>query len=112
MTTNENREIIAGPSREDMFDALRLYEERRYVSFTVVKADAAQGISQRFRVEGLTFGVRVRSIRTEDGSGESWLLSLHDKDGVFGSHYLDAHFNTTTRQGWIRPKETEETIVS
>ena len=83
--------IVNGPSREELFDALRLRHEVRGVKFTL----EAYG--------GLRISVLVNGIEVEDGSGNSWTLLLHDDKEVFRTPKLKAYFNTTKRIGWIRP---------
>lgn len=82
--------IAMGPSREELFDALRLRHENRPVYFDLPY------LGGRFKVE-------VDEIGIEDGSGNSWLLKLHDPKGLLGANRLEAYFNTNSRSGWIRP---------
>ena len=100
--------IIAGPSREELFDALRLRHEGRKITMTVSKgyglpaAPPSKGIAALavWVLDNLT----IDGIAIEDGSGNNWLLKLHDPNSKIGNdEYLDAYFNTTNRKGWIRP---------
>lgn len=60
-------EISNGPSREELFDGLRLFSEKRLVPFLVLK----NGIEKYF-------AVIIHSIEAEaeDGSGQSWNLTF------------------------------------
>ncbi len=57
--------ILSGPSREELFDGLRLFTEKRPVSFTI----SQNGIEQKVLVvmQGLT---------AEDGSGNNWNIKI------------------------------------
>jgi hypothetical protein len=83
--------ITNGPSREQLFDALRLYPEGRTVILTVSNPDPNRGSA--------VFHVQVQSIGINDGSGERWFLKLYDPDKRFGSRYLHAHYHTNHRKG-------------
>ncbi len=63
-------EIINGPSREELFDGLRLFAEKRYVPFLVKKNEIEK-----------YFAATIKSIEAEDGSGHSWNLTIsaHNK---------------------------------
>lgn len=105
MTNQQQYVIIAGPSREDLFDALRLRHEDRKVSFTVTFTP--QQLDSRINMPNKTFDVFVNGISIEDGSGASWLLNLYEPNGnALGWKYLNGYFNTTTRNGWIKPITT------
>lgn len=58
-------EILSGPSREELFDGLRLFAEKRTVDFVVRKEKSKFIIS-------LTLSTTIQSIQAEDGSGQSW----------------------------------------
>ena len=66
--------IIDGPSREELFDALRLCAERRTPAFTLTRP----GLSQPIRVY-----VYVAGIEPESGDGHSWILKLQIDYAVF-----------------------------
>lgn len=57
--------IVNGPSREELFDGLRLYSEKRLIPFIIKKDD----------VERWT-AVVITSIQAEDGNGQSWNLTF------------------------------------
>mgnify|MGYP001353434555 FL=1 len=101
MTNTAQRQITAGPSREELFDALRLRHESRTVTMTVENTVRTAGDPHKSLMMKLprTFQVTVDSIGVEDGSGNNWLLTLSNKDGRF-----EGYFNTTRREGWLRPK--------
>ncbi len=58
-------EITNGPSREELFDGLRLFAEKRLIPFCVKMNE-----KERF------LAVIINSIQVEDGSGQSWNLTL------------------------------------
>jgi len=94
--------ITDGPSRETLFDGLRLRHEGRRVTFTLgpdlsVKLVDLSGLGQ------IQFA--INAIGIEDGSGKSWRLSLQTtkKLKVLGSNKLVACYNTRTREGRLFP---------
>lgn len=70
MTANQ-REIVEGPSREELFDALRLRNEGRKVSLTISRQTKP---GSPFKLLDETFDVFVNGISVEDASGHKWLL--------------------------------------
>lgn len=58
--------ITNGPSREELFDGLRLFSEKRLVPFCI-KMDE----KERF------LAVIISSIQAEDGGGQSWNLTFY-----------------------------------
>jgi len=68
--------ITNGPSREELFDGLRLSNEERLVPFQVIKNGKEK-----------YFAVIIHSIETEDGSGQSWNLTFS-----VNSKYLSEQF--------------------
>lgn len=82
--------IFGGPSREELFDALRLMAENRKVVF-VIKDDTGK------RVDMLS---GISMLRPEDGSGNHWLFEMHttiNNSIQRGSGYID----TRTRTGYL-----------
>ena len=100
--TTAQRQIVAGPSREELFDALRLRHEGREVTFTVAPQTQVPA-SARFKPVNLAFSVQVNELGIEDGSGNNWLFKLYDRYAVLGSMYLEGYINVTRREGWVRP---------
>ena len=84
-------QVVSGPSREGLFDALRLFTEDRTIEITYL------GKCQ----EAIKLPVHVSAIEAEDGSGWSWNCK-----GWYGSGELDGNVefycNTNTRKGWIK----------
>jgi len=86
-TPTSDWSIADGPSREELFDALRLFNEHRKVAF--------QGWIRRgsASMEGFTLGAQVNSIAVEDGSGHSWNLMVYlpalDESGPYEIYYHD-----------------------
>ena len=68
--------ITNGPSREELFDGLRLFSEKRLVPFQVIKNE-----NEKY------FAVIIHSIEAEDGSGQSWNLTFS-----VNSKYLSDEF--------------------
>lgn len=96
MTTPATFQITEGPSREELFDALRLRHETRKVTLTV---------ESPFHPQGIFFEVFVNGISIEDGSGNSWNLELYHmySKNPFGLQYFKAYFNTQRRKGVLTP---------
>ena len=57
--------ITNGPSREELFDGLRLFAEKREVGFNFVSNG-----------RDITLPFIIQSIEVEDGSGHSWNLKM------------------------------------
>jgi len=57
--------IASGPSREELFDGLRLFIEKRVINFN-------------FKKNGTEIKVPliIQGIEAEDGSGESWIIKF------------------------------------
>lgn len=100
MTNTLQRQIIAGPSREELFDALRLRHEGRNVTVTLEDRVRTAGNPQKSlsMKRPITLRLYVDSIGVEDGiqCGNNWMLTLSNKDGCF-----KGYFNTTSREGWL-----------
>ncbi|MEQ1499770.1 MAG: hypothetical protein ABL917_00135 [Parcubacteria group bacterium] len=107
MTNTAQRELVAGPSREELFDALRLRHEGRKVTFTVAPSHITGRVlagGRRFVPGNLAFHVHVIELGNEnDGNGTNWLFKLYDEHAVLGSMYLEGYINLTTRKGYVRP---------
>ena len=107
MANPELRQIVAGPSREELFDALRLRHEGRKVTFTVAPTHITErnlGDGRKLITTSLPFQVQVTSIRIGDGSGECWLFELYDVSVALGSCCLEGFINMRTRKGHLKPK--------
>ena len=107
---SSKRQVVAGPSREELFDSLRLStcHEGRRVAFTVAPShitgrNLAGG--RKFVPGNLMFYAVVSMLRPEDGSGNNWLFELRDYHHSLGTGFdkLRGYINTTTRQGWVEP---------
>ena len=85
--TNGVWPVINGPSREALFDSLRLWTKNISVQVSFVQ-DGVQ-VSKDMRILG---------INLEDGSGESWFGT-----GRLGGVDVDYYLHTQRRTGWIRP---------
>ena len=98
-------EIINGPSREELFDGLRLFAEKRAVGF-VIENNGRE----------MTPIVWMHSIEAEDGSGHSWIIKFSIGESFIGkmpypinlskplqmkSVTVKAYYSTKTRKGVI-----------
>ena len=102
------RRIVAGPSRESLFDSLRLStcHNSMAIAFTVAPShltgrNLAGG--RQFVPGNLMFYAVVVMLRPEDGSGDNWLFELSDEHQSLGSDKLRGYMNTTRRTGWVEP---------
>ena len=92
--------ITNGPSREELFDALRLFDERRRVAFDLMPPRGRA--SQEVRMRAL-----IKEIGVDDGSGHSWQLKVHfvvDPGGSIslGTHHaVDVYYNDRARNGVV-----------
>lgn len=84
-------QVYAGPSREDLFDALRLAHEGRQVTF-MVRDDYGHPVN-------LKCGISM--LELEDGSGKRFLLKLSTKINNRIVQSKSAYFDTETRKGWL-----------
>ncbi len=98
--------ITGGPSREELFDGLRLFAESREVSFLIVSN------GRQVTLTGI-----IQSIQAEDGSGQSWNISMNvttkemlllslpvnAKDAISGKKIilLNAYYSSKPRRGAI-----------
>ncbi len=89
MTTKGKCKITDGPSREELFDALRLRQEHREVTLTWFEGSNSRSAS--FVVNG---------IGAEDGSGDNWFLTLSSVEYNPGQT-IGGYFNTKVRKGWL-----------
>ena len=66
-------EILSGPSREELFDGLRLASEKRFVGFVMINNGRQMAPL-----------VILQSIEAEDGSGQSWNLKFSIPESFVG----------------------------
>lgn len=76
-------DITNGPSREELFDGLCFYSEKRFIPF-LLKKNGKDKYS----------AVLIESIEAEDGSGHSWNLTV----SVNKNQLTDEFFNHTPKQ--------------
>ena len=99
MTTREFK-IIAGPSREELFDCLRLRHEGRLATFTASLPPPIISQSEHARVINRTFDSMVDSItRKFTRHGGAWIIKLTDLEASLGSTHLEGYYDTRTRNG-------------
>jgi hypothetical protein len=84
-------QIYAGPSREDLFDALRLANEGRQVTF-MIRDDFGNPVNLK---------CSISMLELEDGSGKRFLLKFSTKINNRIVASKSAYFSTETRQGWL-----------
>ncbi|MCX6788393.1 MAG: hypothetical protein NTZ36_00725 [Candidatus Jorgensenbacteria bacterium] len=80
--------ISSGPSREELFDALRLRHEHRPILVKVHPLDQ-KPMDIKFIVNG---------IAVEDGGGQNWLIELLN---VQTHQIVRGYYNSRTRAGWL-----------
>ena len=97
--TSTMHQIVAGPSLDELFDALRFGHEGRQVTLTVSPETPASANS---KPDNLDFKAHVTQLSPEDGSGNNWLFRLTDQHAVLGSQYLEGYINVIRREGWVR----------
>ena len=88
---NTSTRIVNGPSREELFDSLRLCSESRTVVFEFDD-------SGRYKKDA-----QVMMLTPEDGSGNKWLLEVYvqvDKEKKIATGYYD----TKARTGYLSGK--------
>lgn len=81
-------EISNGPSREELFDGLRLFSEKRLIPFIIKKDEVERWVA-----------VIINSIEAEDGSGYSWNLTFS-----VNSKYLSDEF-------FVEKAKKEENVI-
>lgn len=91
--------ITAGPSRELLFDALRLRHEGKTVEITIeVEPENPQRRAQYFQFEA-----QVNMLGIEDGSGNHWFFTLESPPGLFYKcGRVEGYIDTTRRTGWLK----------
>ena len=88
--------ITAGPSREELFDALRLRDEGRTVWFTLDKVNPDTTTSS----VNVVASFHVESIGAEDGNPKSWLVRLVSEGQLLGGKLgFNVSYDTTRRTG-------------
>ena len=94
--------ITEGPSREALFDGIRLRHEGRNVTFTLGPDLSVKSVSHPDLGQVL---FRINAIGIEDGSGKSWRLSLQTigRLQIMGSQKFVAYYSTRTREGRLFP---------
>ena len=90
----KRREIIKGPTREELFDALRLSGERRQVTFTCV------GLDRRIFKRVLSVSGIRRSTANPTTDDESWVTSLLDTQETPHTSF-EGPYSSKTRRGWL-----------
>jgi len=88
------KEIEHGPSREKLFDALRLHHEGRTEPFTL-PSNAMRYLPGK--VKDIK-RCKVLGVEAEDGSGNSWLL----KGTYSNGQRFTAYYRTDNRTGKFR----------
>lgn len=102
MTGQKKYEITKGPSREEIFDALRLCREERTVTINVRRMvdDGSPASGARFSIR---LDVRIHGIIAKNyGKDNAWKLLLINEDESSDLDSLEAHYDATSRTGWAR----------
>lgn len=104
--------IVDGPSREELFDSLRLHNLRETLVVFVLQHKQLRGTM----IEPTAIEARVMSISPEDGSTNRWLVELRvvrilNSDTESTSSTLPIYFDTQRRKGQILPPRRREVVV-
>ncbi len=97
--------ITSGPSREELFDALRLCAEGREVTF-ILDGEEPVG-SSSYQIQNAPSHLRVKGVETQDCNGEYWKLLLgmgKGDDWVFSpnpKYQIIGYYDTRKRLGFI-----------
>jgi len=97
MTNSNQFQVLEGPSRETLFDALRLRHEGKKVFFTL-RPVATDGIP----TWKVTHGFHINSISVFENDGDRWLIKLFDRKASLAAKYLCGYYNSSARTGWMR----------
>lgn len=108
------RKLVNGPSREELFDALRLQAEGRVVNFDVAMPDrqttsgmvalkerTEEGIFELILSAMAYYPARISGVTAADSKGELWVVTgvLDDGRGTAGRNVaLKATYNTRDRR--------------
>ncbi len=105
MTTNKCPEVIEitpdfsivdGPCREDLFDALRLFDEHRPISFTLCD----RRIGKEYTLPAVINGISVEGRHSWD-----LIVSFDDHQAnhvyVINHHAMDVYYHDRSRRGSI-----------
>lgn len=105
MANNQMRNIVAGPSREELFDALKYRHLGFKITVTVTPTLEVRQLPAHTRVQmkDFTFEAQVDGLGIEDGSGNSWLFKLYDPARTLGVERWSGYINTTRRTGTLTP---------
>lgn len=94
--------IISGPSREGLFDALRLRHEERMVCFNFAEAGASSiaggQIVEHKLGKGFDVWTLVDGIKAGGGQGDSWFLELSIPKE---QRSVRCYYNTSSRKGSV-----------
>lgn len=83
-------EITNGPSREELFDGLRLFSEKRLIPFVIKKDEGERWVA-----------VIINSIQAKDGNSQSWNLTFS-----IGKQFISQDYFV------LKPKKVEEHVVA
>ena len=96
------RAVLDGPSREELFDSLRLSKEDRTVKFLLhLKEEDFANFSHTDDDLRVQVTVHVRGIESARKTECDWNIVLHVSDGVLSKPYLVGTYNSTSRRGWL-----------
>ncbi len=96
--------IIDGPSREELFDSLRLHNLCETLVVFALQPRRLRGTM----IKPTVVEARVMSISPDDGSTNSWLVELRivrilNSDAELTNLALRVYFDTQRRKGQILP---------
>jgi hypothetical protein len=104
ITILESWLIKAGPSREELFDCLRLFNEHRHIEFTLQAG--MEDCDPWNNPNTYCLKAMVHGISTEDGSGHSWTLrvSIYPVEDQLDLAYqgpIELYYHDKNRRGVI-----------
>lgn len=97
MATTQMFQIVSGPSREELFDCLRLRHEGRTIRIRVVNM-YDQNKPRRF----IEVDMVIDGISIEGDSGNSWFIEFYDSKKLLGGEHFIGFLSTKTRAGHIK----------
>lgn len=101
MTTSRYISIESGPSREELFDALKYaYDKKRDFKVSFTGVHVRQSGSVRSNISRGTFTATINGIQHEDGSGQSFIIYAQTSVKELGG-LTEFYYNARTRTGRV-----------
>jgi hypothetical protein len=91
MSDVQYNQVVGGPSREDLFDGLRLrHKADSLQTFTIMKDESPRST---IRVSVVT---PINGIEAEDGSGDNWIVKIQ-----INKESARIYYNSNRRSGCV-----------